>query len=254
VKQRNEEPVIVFELDTAGRIALGDYTTKHRGEQLAILLNGSVLTAPLIDQPLTEGVGEISGQFTIDEAKMITTSLLTGNIPLKLKVVETKQIEPTLSNENLKNGIYSILVAVTVLVGWLLYYYKPYHGGVVVLGLFVNVFLVFDVIYTLEINITLMGLVAILLTLGMNVDNNILIQEKHREGYPILESYDKAKRGIFDANITTLLMGLVLYGFGQENIKQFGFMLLVGIVGGIYSGFYFTKSLYKNKEAKQWKH
>lgn len=243
-------PGVSFKLDSIGAAAFADYTQDNIGKQLAIVLDGTVLSAPRISARIGGGQAQITGNYTHEETKLLAISLKSGSLPLDIELQETKLIGPSLGEKNIKYGILSMGIGFLLVLLFLLFYYKL-NGLFILVALSFNIFLVFFIVYSFGFVLTLPGIAGVILTIGMAIDANIIIQERIRE---LLEKgevnflelgYKEAKVAIYDANITTILVGIILYSYGTGPLKSFALLLIVGILTSIYTSIYFTEEIQK---------
>jgi len=211
-------------------------TTEGVGRQLSIILDGVEYSAPVIEGPIVGGRASITGRFTMAEAQELAIVLRAGALPAPLTVLEERTVGPTLGRESIERGVTAILVGFGLVIIFMVLYYGL--SGMVAVGtLFINVFLVMAVLSAFGATLTLPGLAGLALTIGMAVDANVIIFERIREELrngssrdaAVSAGFGKALSAIVDANITTLLAGLILYYFGTGPIRGFAVTLSVGI-------------------------
>ncbi|MFN9275621.1 MAG: protein translocase subunit SecD [Planctomycetota bacterium] len=238
--------------------AYADWTQKHRDEHSAIVLNGVVKSAPSINGKIS-GRGVIFGDFTRADVDELVKVLKTGSLRVEPLLVSKESIGPTLGDEAIRRGSISLVAgAVLVFVFMLGYYQKA--GLIACATLVLNVFLLWAAMLFLQATITLPGLGGIVLTMGMAVDANVLIYERIREelakGKDLLLSvragFDRAMSAILDSNITTFLVGMVLYNVGVGPVRGFAVTLMVGIVTTVFTQFFVTRLLFHFALEKKW--
>lgn len=245
---QDAQPVIHFSFNQLGAKKFGEVTSKNRNKRLAVVLDGGVLSAPVINGPIMGGDGIISGNFTVESATELAMVLRAGALPAQLKIIEERTIGPNLGADSIESGKLAGLVGFGFVVVFMLLSYG-------VLGLFANISLVIALIYILALlslfqaTLTLPGIAGIILTIGMAVDANVLIYERIREEldkgcsnlYAVKMGFDSAFATITDSNVTTLIAAFLLYIFGVGAIKGFAVTLTVGIIASMYTALVITK-------------
>lgn len=241
-------PVVHFSLNHLGAKRFAEVTTNNRGNRLAIILDGKVLSAPNINEPIIGGDGIISGGFTVEQATELALMLRAGALPAPLKVIEERTIGPNLGADSIEAGKIAAAAGFTFVVIFMLLSYG-------ILGLFANITLVVALLYILALlslfqaTLTLPGIAGVILTIGMAVDANVLIYERIREElekgcsnlYAVKVGFDSAFATIVDSNVTTLIAAFLLYTFGVGAIKGFAVTLTIGIVASMYTALVVTK-------------
>ncbi len=247
---KNSQPIVSISFNSMGSKLFAQATKQYQGKRLAIILDGKLLSAPVITEPILGGSGVISGNFTIESANDLSLLLRSGALPTALKIIEEKRIGPNLGNDSIQSGKLAGGIGFVLVNIFMLWTYG-------VLGLFANIALILSLVYMLAIlsvlqaTLTLPGIAGIILTIGMAVDANVLIYERIKEElnkgssilYSIREGFRAAFTTIADSNITTLLAAIVLYVFGTGAIKGFAVTLSVGILSSMYSAIVVTKLL-----------
>ncbi len=242
---------IVFRFDAAGTRSFANVTTKYKGRQLAVVLDGKLYTAPTIQTEILSGSGEITGQFSDEEVNNIANALVSGSFPFMIRVDSVYDVDPTLGADNVANGvragIYGMIAVVVFMVGYYLI-----AGLVAVFALTVNVVLVLGALAAFDATLTLPGIAGIVLTIGMAVDANVLIFERIREelnggktlATAVDAGYSKALSAVLDANLTTLFTGLILYWAGTGAVKGFAVTLSIGIVTSLFTALFVTRLIF----------
>ncbi|MFN9945399.1 MAG: protein translocase subunit SecD [Planctomycetota bacterium] len=238
--------------------AYADWTQKHRDEHSAIVLNGVVKSAPSINGKIS-GRGVIFGDFTRADVDELVKVLKTGSLRVEPLLVSKESIGPTLGDEAIRRGSISLVAGAVLVFVFMLGYYKK-AGLIACATLVLNVFLLWAAMLFLQATITLPGLGGIVLTMGMAVDANVLIYERIREelakGKDLLLSvragFDRAMSAILDSNITTFLVGMVLYNVGVGPVRGFAVTLMVGIVTTVFTQFFVTRLLFHFALEKKW--
>ena len=264
INNQNNEPTVSFTLDRLGSQKFGRATTDNVGKRLAIVLDGEIVSAPNINEPITSGNGMISGNFTFQEATDLSLLLRSGALPTPLIVVEERTVGPDLGEDSIKSGITSLIVGFILVILFMLYKYKIF-GLIANTALIANLLMLTGVLTILEATLTLPGIAGIILTVGMAVDANVLIFERIREELKTEKSvihafdsgYSRAKITVLDANITTLIAAIILFAFGSGPVKGFAITLGIGIVTTLFTAYFLARHLTslivlnsKNKEIK----
>ena len=264
IQNQQNEPTVSFTLDRLGAQKFGRVTTDNVGKRLAIVLDGKVISAPNINEPITSGSGVISGNFSFQEATDLSLLLRSGALPTPLEVVEERTVGPDLGEDSIKSGITSLVVGFILVILFMFYKYKIF-GLIANTALIANLLMLVGVLTILEATLTLPGIAGIILTVGMAVDANVLIFERIKEELKTEKSiihafdtgYSKAKITVIDANITTLIAAVILFAFGSGPVKGFAITLGVGIVTTLFTAYFLARHLTsiivlrtKNKEIK----
>ncbi|MEE4346149.1 MAG: protein translocase subunit SecD [Paracoccaceae bacterium] len=235
--QRTKRPVISFGFDHAGALRFGELTAGNVGQRFAVVLDGQVLTAPVIQQAIPGGKGQITGDFTVEEAQTLAVLLNSGALPASLEVIEERSVGAALGSDSITTGLITGALGLALVVGIMVTLYGGWGLlASAVLGL--NVMLTLTALGFLGATLTLPGIAGIILCLGIAVDSNILIFSRIREetanGASATKAlrlgYDRAWATILDANLTTLLAMLVLFWFGAGAIRGFAVTMSLGIV------------------------
>src|SRR3989344_8034069 len=252
------KPNISFALDDQGTKQFADLTRNHVDEELAIIVDDVVLSAPNINEPILGGTGEITGQFTFEEASQLALQLRSGALPAPMHVEEERTIGPLLGKDSIEAGINATRIGASLAFLFMVIYYIK-AGFIADIALLINLLLIFGTMGFLNImlpanqlTLTLPGIAGIVLTLGMAVDANVLINERIREeirnGRTIVAAveagYHNAMRTIIDANVTTVISGIVLYQFGTGPIKGFAVTLILGLVISMYTACLCSRMVY----------
>jgi preprotein translocase subunit SecD len=242
------QPVVSFRFDSAGGRKFGDVTRDHVNELLAIVLDGKVISAPRIDEPILGGSGIIRGSFTVQEANELAILLRAGALPAPLEIVEERSVGPDLGADSIAAGKLAGVVAFVVVTVFMAAYYG-FFGLIADLALVVNLLLMVAALSVLQATLTLPGIAGIVLTIGMAVDSNVLIYERIREesriGRTPIAAVDagfrEALRAIVDANLTTLIAAVLLYAFGSGPVRGFAVTLGIGIITTMFTAITFTR-------------
>ena len=243
------EPILNFTPEGSRKFA--KITEDKVGEILAIVLDGIVKSAPRIDEPILNGEARIRGDFSLDDARLIVTVLNSGALPIPLVVQEERSVGPLLGSDSIDRGIKSIILGAALVVGFVLVYYLL--GGVItVLCLILNLLFILAGLQLFKGTLTLPGIAGMILTLGMAVDANVLIFERIREelklhkplSIAIKNGFNRAKRTIVDANVTTLIAALFLFVYGTGPIKGFATTLSLGIIASIFTSVFIGRTIF----------
>ena len=247
---QSNKPTVSFTLDRLGAQKFGRTTTDNVGKRLAIILDGKIVSAPSINEPITSGSGVISGNFSFQEATDLALLLRSGSLPTPLSVVEERTVGPDLGEDSIKSGLVSLIIGFILVILFMIYKYKIF-GLIANLALVANLTMLIGVLTILEATLTLPGIAGIILTVGMAVDANVLIFERIKEELKTEKSiihafhigYTKAKITVLDANITTLIAAVILFAFGSGPVKGFAITLGIGIITTLYSAYFFARHL-----------
>ncbi|MCS6921930.1 MAG: protein translocase subunit SecD, partial [Elioraea sp.] len=244
------EWVVNFSFDSIGTRRFAEVTRNNVGRPFAIVLDDKVITAPVIREPITGGRGQIRGNFTAASANDLAVLLRAGALPAPLTVVEERTVGPELGADAIRAGMIALAIGFVLVVAWMLLFYGLF-GVFAVVGLVVNMILLLAALSLMEATLTLPGIAGILLTLGMAVDANILINERIREevkrGRTPLNAmeagFKRAYATILDSNLTTLFAMAMLYAFGSGPVRGFAVTISVGILCSMFSAIVFVRLL-----------
>ena len=242
------QPYVSLELNEKGAQIFADTTGINIGRRLAVVLDGEVYTAPVIRERIPSGRAQISGDFSVQEAKDIALVLRAGALPAPVEIIEERTVGPALGKDSVEKGIRSIIMGgIAVLVFMLVYYLIA--GAIADVALVLNIVLIAGVLSYFKATLTLPGIAGLVLTIGMSVDANVLIFERIREEIKLGKAiraaihagYDKAFWTILDSNITTLIVALILFQFGTGPVRGFATTLSVGILASMFTAIYVTR-------------
>ena len=250
IQNQQNEPTVSFTLDRLGAQKFGRATTDNVGKRLAIVLDGKIISAPNINEPITSGNGVISGNFSFQEATDLALLLRSGALPTPLDVVEERTVGPDLGEDSIKSGITSLVVGFILVILFMFYKYKIF-GFIANTALIANLLMLVGVLTILEATLTLPGIAGIILTVGMAVDANVLIFERIKEELKTEKSiihafdsgYSKAKITVLDANITTLIAAIILFSFGSGPVKGFAITLGIGIITTLFTAYFLARHM-----------
>ena len=241
---------VSFTFDRVGSKKFGRATTDNVGKRLAIILDGQIISAPQIREPIVGGNGQITGNFTFQSATDLALLLRSGALPTPLTIIEERTVGPDLGEDSIKAGAFSLLIGFILVIFYMFYKYKQL-GIIANLALIINLILLLGILTILEATLTLPGIAGIILTVGMAVDANVLIFERIKEELKIEKStihafdigYQRAQSAILDANITTLISALILFFLGSGPVKGFAVTLGIGILTTLFCAYFFARHL-----------
>jgi SecD/SecF fusion protein len=245
---QTSRPAVSMQMNADGARRWRKITSESIGRRIAVVLDDYVYTAPVVQSEIPSGQSEITGNFTIEEAKDLANILKSGSLPAPTKIVEEAIIGPTLGKEAQKQGVISMVAGLVLVVLFMVAYYSK-GGFVAIAALVFNIFFILGILAQLGAALTLPGIAGIVLTIGMSIDANVLIferiKEELRNGAGLLasinEGYNKAFSAILDSNVTTFLTGAILYALGQGPVKGFAIVLMIGIASSFFSSVFITR-------------
>ena len=254
------ETVVTFTLDRVGAKRFGKATSTGIGKQLAIVLDGKIISAPVIRDTIASGSGQISGGFTFQSATDLALLLRSGALPAPLNIIEERTVGPDLGQDSINAGMIALAIGFVLVIVFIFVKYKVF-GLITNITLILNLFLLIGILTIFEATLTLPGIAGIILTVGMAVDANVLIFERIKEELKNEKNnliafdsgYTKSRTAILDANITTLLAAIILFFMGSGPIKGFSLTLGIGIFTTLFSVYFIARLLtvlyvYRNKE------
>ncbi|WP_109354172.1 protein translocase subunit SecD [Sphingorhabdus sp. EL138] len=243
-------PVVNITFDTEGGAKFARLTQNNVGRPFAIILDGVVLSAPNINEPILGGSAQISGNFTVEEANQLSIALRSGALPVELQVVEERTVGPDLGADSIRKGMIAAIIGTAAVLAFMVVTYGRF-GFYANFALALNLFLILGVMAIFNATLTLPGIAGFILTVGSAVDANVLINERIREerrrGRRVVQAvevgYKEASRAIFDANITNVIAGLLLFIFGSGPVRGFAVVLIIGIVTSVFTAVVVTRML-----------
>ena len=246
--QRTGEPVVTFRFDAAGATRFGKVTSENVGLPFAIILDNKVISAPVIREPILGGTGQISGHFSVQEANDLAVLLRSGALPAKLTVIEERTVGASLGADSIEAGKKAALMGLALVMIFMLAGYGLF-GLFANLALIINIALIFAVLSLMGATLTLPGIAGIVLTIGIAVDANVLINERIREEVRTGKSpfaavdagYSRALITIIDSNVTTLIAVLVLFWLGSGPVRGFAVTLTVGVIASMFTAVTVTR-------------
>ncbi len=257
------ETVVTFTLDRVGAKRFGKATSTGIGKQLAIVLDGKIISAPVIRDTIASGSGQISGGFTFQSATDLALLLRSGALPAPLNIIEERTVGPDLGQDSIEAGMIALVIGFILVIVFIFIKYRIF-GLITNFTLIINLFLLIGILTIFEATLTLPGIAGIILTVGMAVDANVLIFERIKEELKNEKNnliafdsgYTKSKTAILDANITTLLAAIILFFMGSGPIKGFSLTLGIGIFTTLFSVYFIARLLtvlyvFKNKNKER---
>jgi SecD/SecF fusion protein len=258
--QRNEvgQPEIVFSLDSTGMQEFGKLTREHVKERMAIVLDGQLLSAPVIKDAIENGNCVISGYFT-DKGAQDLANALQNPLSVPLLILSENNVDPTLGADTVKSGVTSAVVGTLAVAGFMVCYYLL-AGAVADVALILNIVILLGVMCSIGTTLTLPGIAGVVLTIGMAVDANVLIFERIREESAkgkslrgaLSAGYDRAFTTIFDSHVTTLISSVILIYMGTGPIKGFGVTLTIGVAASLFTALVVTRLIFDFLISRGW--
>ena len=250
---RGAQQVVSMTMNAEGAKAWARLTKENIGNSIAIVLDELVYSAPTVQNEITGGRSQITGQFSVEEAKDLANVLKSGKMAASVHIVQEDIVGPSLGQEAINAGIISFIVALVILMVYMCIVYGFLPGMIVNGALLLNIFFTLGILASFKAVLTLPGIAGMVLTLGMAVDANVLIYERTKEelragkqlARALADGYSNAFSAIFDANITTMIAGIVLFIFGTGPIKGFAWTLLIGIAVSFLTAVFLTRLVYE---------
>ncbi|MEZ5754365.1 MAG: protein translocase subunit SecD [Paracoccaceae bacterium] len=247
---QNGRPAVGFQFDARGARAFGDYTAQNIGAPFAIVLDGEVISAPVIQSHIPGGSGIITGNFTVEEANRLAVLLSAGALPASMTFLEERTIGPELGQDSIDAGKVAAVIGMVAVSLFMIASYGLF-GVFAVLSLAFNMARIFGILSIIGATLTLPGIAGIVLIIGMAVDANVLVFERIREELKNAKSparaieigYERALSAIVDANLTTLITSRVLFTMGAGPVRGFAVTLAIGIVTSVFTALYVTRQM-----------
>ncbi|PLX86419.1 MAG: protein translocase subunit SecD [Desulfuromonas sp.] len=251
IDTRFNEPYVAIDFNAVGAKRFDQITAANVGKRMAIVLDDTVYSAPVIRERIAGGSAQISGSFTSQEATDLAIVLRAGSLPAPVSIMENRTVGPSLGLDSINKGIKSIIVGAILVVAAMIIYYR-FSGIVAVVALVLNLIFISAMLALFGATLTLPGLAGVVLTVGMAVDANVLIFERIREELRLGKTpklaldvgYSKAFLTIIDANLTTLLAALVLFQFGTGPVKGFAVTLSIGIIASLFTAIFVSRVIF----------
>jgi preprotein translocase subunit SecD len=248
----NNQPVINFTLNGQGAKIFGDFTGKYVGKRMAVVLDNKVYSAPNINERIGGGRVQISGRFELSEAPDLAIALRSGALLAPVYVMEKRSVGPSLGADSIKSSSIALMLGFVLVIIFMFLYYGM-AGAIANVALIGNLFLILAIMSLFGATLTLPGMAGIVLTVGMAVDANVIINERIREllyagksiGKSIEDGYSNAFTAIWDANVTTLIAATVLYAYGTGAIKGFALTMSIGILASMLTAIVGTHGIYQ---------
>jgi preprotein translocase subunit SecD len=251
IDTRFNDPYVAIDFNSVGAKRFDQITAANVGKRMAIVLDDTVYSAPVIRERISGGSAQVSGSFTEQEATDLAIVLRAGSLPAPVDILENRTVGPSLGQDSIDQGILSVLIGGLLVIVSMLIYYKL-SGLVANFVLILNIVFIMAMLSLFGATLTLPGIAGIVLTIGMAVDANVLIFERIREEIRLgrtaraaMESgFEKAKLTIIDANVTTLIAALVLFQFGTGPVKGFAVTLSVGIISSLFTALVVSRLIF----------
>ena len=252
------QPEVSMSMNTDGARRWAALTKANVGRAIAIVLDGSVYSAPRVNGEISGGQSSISGNFTIEDTKDLANTLKSGRMPAPARIVQEEVVGPTLGAQSIQQGIISFVIAFVVLMLYMVLMYGFIPGMMANLALIVNLFFTLGILTSFQAALTMSGIAGMVLSLGTAVDANVLIYERTKEelraGKGIKQGmslgYSNAFSAIFDSNFTSIITGVILYVFGTGPIRGFATTWIIGIVCSFFTAVFLTRLVYEHQMKK----
>jgi preprotein translocase subunit SecD len=246
--QKTNKPVVNIQFNSEGGQKFARMTQKYVGKPFAIILDGKVISAPTINEPILSGASQISGNFSVESANQLAIALNSGALPVDLKVVEERSVGPDLGADSIRRGMIAAIIGTTGVLVWMLLAYGRF-GVYSCFALIINVAMILAVMALFNATLTLPGIAGFVLTIGAAVDANVIINERIREerrrgrrvALAVEHGYSEASRAILDANITNVIAAVLLFFIGSGPIRGFAIVLMIGIVTSVFTAVTLTR-------------
>ena len=255
--QRGGSPSVSMTMNAEGANIWARLTKENIGKQIAIVLDGTVYSYPVVNGEITGGNSQITGNFNIEEATDLTNVLKSGKLPAPATIVQEQVVGPSLGAESIRSGLISFLIAFLLVLIYMVFFYRG-AGLAADIALLTNVVLLFGTLAAFGATLTLPGIAGLILTLGMAVDANVIIYERIKEelkagkglSKAIHDGYQNAYSAIIDGQVTTLLTGIVLAVFGSGPIQGFATTLIIGIITSVLTSIFITRIIFDDRVSK----
>ena len=252
------QPEVSMSMNTDGARRWAALTKANTGRAIAIVLDGSVYSAPRVNGEISGGQSSISGNFTIEDTKDLANTLKSGRMPAPARIVQEEVVGPTLGAQSIQQGVISFIIAFVLLMLYMVVMYGMIPGMMANFALIVNLFFTLGILTSFQAALTMSGIAGMVLSLGTAVDANVLIYERTREelraGKGIKQAvqlgYSNAFSAIFDSNFTSIITGVILYYFGTGPIRGFATTWIIGICCSFFTAVFLTRLVYEHKLKK----
>ena len=251
-------PTVNMEMNSDGARRWASLTKANVGRAIAIVLDGSVYSAPRVNGEISGGSSEISRNFTIEDTKDLANTLKSGRMPAPARIVQEDVVGPSLGAQSIQQGLISFVIAFIILMAYMVILYNFIPGMLANMALLFNLFFTLGIMSSFQTALTMPGIAGLLLSLGMAVDANVLIYERAKEELAkglavksaIKAGYENAFSAIFDSNLTSIITGVILAVFGSGPIRGFALTLIIGICCSFFTAIYMTRLVYDHKMKK----
>ena len=251
------QPEVSMSMNSDGARRWAALTKANVGKAIAIVLDGTVYSAPRVNGEITGGQSSISGNFTIEDTKDLANTLKSGRMPAPAHIVQEEVVGPTLGAQSIQQGFISFIIAFVILMIYMVVMYDFIPGMVANGALLLNLFFTMGIMASFQAALTMPGIAGIVLALGMAVDANVLIYERTKEELKkglgtkqaLAQGYSNAFSAIFDSNLTSIITGVILYVFGTGPIRGFATTLIIGICCSFFTAVFLTRLVYENRLA-----
>ena len=252
MNQQNNQNIVSLEFSDEGSKKFADLTMKNVGRKIAILLDGEVLTDPVVREPILGGKAEISGQRTLEEAQHLAVLLRSGALPVKVNIIETRTVGPSLGQDSKDKSEFAFVIGIGAVLIFMLAFYRL-SGLIADISLMAYTIMLLAILKGLDATLTLPGVAGIILSIGMAVDANVLIFEHFKEEFRLGKTlrlsmdagFDRAFTTIFDSNITTIIAAAVLFFYGTGTIRGFAITLGLGVMLSMLTAITLTRYMLK---------
>lgn len=254
----SDQPEVSMSMNTDGARRWAALTKANTGRAIAIVLDGSVYSAPRVNGEISGGQSSITGNFTIEDTKDLANTLKSGRMPAPARIVQEEVVGPTLGAQSIQQGVISFIIAFVLLMLYMVVMYGMIPGMMANFALIVNLFFTLGILTSFQAALTMSGIAGMVLSLGTAVDANVLIYERTREelraGKGIKQAvqlgYSNAFSAIFDSNFTSIITGVILYYFGTGPIRGFATTWIIGICCSFFTAVFLTRLVYEHKLKK----
>lgn len=256
--QNNGHPIVSMNMNGEGAKIWARLTKDNVNRCIAIVLDGYVVSSPNVNGEIKGGSSQITGSFDVKEAEDLANILKSGKLPAPARIIADEIVGPSLGQESIQTGMWSFIIAFTLVLVYMLFFYSKGAGLAADIALLANLFFLFGILASIGAVLTLPGIAGIVLTMGMSVDANVLIyeriEEERRAGkglkLAIKDGYNAAYSAIIDGNVTTLLTGFILYYFGEGPIKGFATTLIIGIFSSLFCAIFISRLILERAASK----
>lgn len=251
IDPEDNRPIVNMEMNSEGSKEWARITGANIQKRIAIIMDNSIFSAPVVQTKITGGRSRITGMDSPDEARLLEIVLKAGALPAPVSIIEQRSVGPSLGEDSIQSGLNSTIIALIFIALFLIIYYST-GGSVAEFALLFNILFILGVLAAFQATLTLPGIAGIVLTIGLAVDANVLINERIREeleGGKTLKAaidagYSKAFTAIFDSNLTTFITGIILYQFGTGPVQGFALTLMIGIFASLFSAIVITHLIF----------